>query len=122
MLRVIGGGNDVALQDLYVRRNKGRSKSSQLLVGPAGTEGVEDKKRTTSEWVNSVLKRNLPKTEAGIVRGGVNSDRRDESDDFKMCLKSRNHQPHSQLSSRQTAFTRRTFVGRSVVSKLCLLV
>ena len=122
VLRVIGGGNDVALQDLYIKRNKGRPKSSQLLLGPADTESTEYKKRTTSQWVNYVLKRNLPNTEAGNVSGGVKVDRKDETDDLKMCLKSRNHHPFSKVSSCQTAFTSKIYVGRSCVSKFCLLV
>ena len=60
VLRIIGGGNDVALQDLYVKR-----KSRQSRLGPATGRGTEEKERTTSQWVNSVLKRNLPKTEVG---------------------------------------------------------
>ena len=111
VLRVIGGGNDVALQDLYVRRNKGRSKSRQLLLGPAGTKDTEDKQRTTSQWVNSVLKRNLPK-----------SSLEDESENLKMCLHKGPNQPFSQVSSCQTAFTSKICVGRTRVSKFCLLI
>mmetsp|Transcript_11917 Transcript_11917/g.28251 ORF Transcript_11917/g.28251 Transcript_11917/m.28251 type:complete len:906 (-) Transcript_11917:1089-3806(-) len=110
-LRIIGGGNDVALQDLYIRRNKGRSKNRRSFLAPAGTEDNEDKKRTTSQWVNSVLKKELPKTLT-----------ENESDNLKMSLRNGYEQPFSQISSSQTGFTSKFCVGRTPMSKFCLLI
>lgn len=69
VLRIVGGGNDVALQDLYIK-TKNRSKNRQSPLGPATSEDTIEKERTTSQWVNSVLKKNLPDTDAKAVYRG----------------------------------------------------
>ena len=79
VLRIIGGGNDVALQDFYVKR-----KSLQSRLGPANSGNTEENERTTSQWVNSVLKKNLANTEFGAARRGSEANRKDETDEMKM--------------------------------------
>ena len=127
VLRIIGGGADVAMQDQYV---KGKTKSStnpQSLFGPFDALGEDsEEERTASQWVNSVLKRNLPKTEVGAVRRGDNADRKDKSNDMTMSLSntSRPHRPFTCISQRPTAFTDSFCVGRgrSRVSSFSLLI
>lgn len=118
VLRIIGGGNDVALQDLYVRRKKNR----QSLLGPSIGDNAEEKDRTTSQWVNSVLKRNLPKTGGGPLRRGDDNDKDNKSDELKMCLTSRHSRTFAHVSSCQTAFTRKFHPGRSRASSFSLLI
>ena len=108
VLRVIGGGNDVALQDLYVKNKRSSSKSSPLFLGPATGENPKEG-RTTSQWVNSVLKRNLP-------------DEQDKSDGMKMCLTSRQYCRPSCISPSHTVFTDRFCVGRTRALKVSLLI
>lgn len=122
VLRIIGGGNDVALQDFYVKNKKRRPKNRQSFLGPTIGEDIEEKERTTSQLVNSVLKRNLPKIEDGVERRGDNADRKDKSDKMKMCLTGRYDRPFSYVSSCQTAFTKRLSLGRSRVSSFSLLI
>lgn len=118
VLRVIGGGNDVALQDFYVKR-----KSLQSRLGPANSGNTEENERTTSQWVNSVLKKNLANTEFGAARRGSEANRKDETDEMKMCLTSRHGRTFTQFSSCQSAFTKRpSCPGRSGVSSFSLLI
>jgi len=117
VLRVIGGGNDVALQDRYVKRKKRRLKNRQSLLGPVTS--AEEKERTTSQWVNSVLKRNLPKIEDGVAGRDGNGNKSDET---KMCLTSRHDPSFSHISSRQTAFTNTFCPKRSRVTSFTLLI
>ncbi len=106
VLRIIGGGNDVALQDFYVKRKRRESRLS-----PANGGDAQDEDRTTSQWVNSVLKRNIPK-----------NDREDKQDEMKMCLTSRHSRLFTHVSSCQTAFTKRLSPGRNPVSSFSLLI
>lgn len=117
VLRIIGGGNDVALQDLYVK-----TKGRESRLDPVSGGDPEEKERTTSQWVNSVLKRNLPKTEVGTVQRGDGTDRKDKSDKMKMCLTSGPCRSFTHVSSCQTAFTKRIYPGRSRVSSFSLLI
>jgi len=106
VLRIIGGGNDVALQDFYVKR-----KRRQSSLSPANGGDAQEKERTTSQWVNSVLNRNIP-----------TNDREDKQDEMKMCLTSRHSRTFTHVSSCQTAFTKRLSPGRSQVSSFSLLI
>lgn len=119
VLRVIGGGNDVAFQDAFVKNKKRRPKNLQSFLG---REDIEENDGTTSQLVNSVLKRNLPKIEAEAERRGDNADKKDKSDEMKMCLTGRHDPPFSYVSSCQTAFTKRFSLGRSRVSSFSLLI
>ena len=111
VLRVIGGGNDVAFQDRYIRRKK-RSTRRKSILGPAVGQN-EEKERTTSQWVKSVLKKNLRKDSA---------NRNDTSEELKMCLSKRHNRSISRFSSCQTTFTKKFYPGRSQVSSFSLLI
>jgi len=76
VLRVIGGGGPVALQNLYMRRQarKGRSRGGEDMSQrfPFNVDGLDDmagneSDRTASEWIRWALRRNLP------TRNGVDS-------------------------------------------------
>jgi len=121
VLRVIGGGNDVALQDLYVKKKRSSSKNSPLFLGPDTGENPKEG-RTTSQWVNSVLKRNLPKNDVGIMSKGDDADKQDKSDGMKMCLTSRHYRRASCIFPSSTVFTDRFCVGRTRALKASLLI
>lgn len=121
VLRIIGGGNDVALQDLYVRRKRNSSKSHPSFLGSAIGESKKNE-RTASQWVNSVLKRNLPKADGGFMSEGDNPGKQEKSDDMKMCLTSRHYRPYSCISPRPTGFSDRFCVGRTRALKASLLI
>jgi hypothetical protein len=67
VLRIIVGGQDVAFQDLYIKRQarKERLRTSRkrpkLSGGFDSLDDAETERRTTSQWINQALKRNLPK-------------------------------------------------------------
>jgi len=124
VLRVIGGGNDVALQDLYVKGKTRSSKNPQSFFGQFDALGDDskEKERTASQWVNSVLKRNLPKTDVGLVRREDNDDKKDKSDEMTMSVSSGPHLQFASISPRPRAFTDSFCVGRSRVSSFSLLI
>lgn len=122
VLRVIGGGNDVALQDQYVKGKRRRSKNRQAFVGPTTGEDSDEEERTTSQLVNSVLKRNLPKTDGGVVPKADNASTNGKTDEMTMCLTRIHDRPFSSVYSRPTAFTDSFCVGRSRVSSFSLLI
>jgi len=122
VLRIIGGGNDVALQDRYIKRKKTRTKNNSSLRSSAISEDTEEKERTTSQLVNSVLERTLPKTETGVVRRVDSAGSKDKSGEMKMSLASRYDRPFYRVSSCQTAFTNKLCLRRSRVSSFSLLI
>lgn len=65
LLRVIVGGNDVAFQTLYIKRNaarkRGKDASRSVAFGPFDGDDRDDNARTASQWVQRTLKRNLPR-------------------------------------------------------------
>jgi hypothetical protein len=70
ILRSIGGGQEVAMQNLYLRKRARREKvrnmtnQTSLAFGPfdALDEETDAEKRTASQWVKWALRRNLPKS------------------------------------------------------------
>jgi hypothetical protein len=114
VLRVIASGQEVALQDLYLKthalRERARNPRNQTLsFGPFATLGEEseDGKRTASQWVNSALRRNLPTSDSPILR----SDQKDlparpevdeKNQEMKMSLSS-----SSSVASRSTTLVPR---------------
>ena len=76
LLRVIGGGNDVAFQTLYIKRNAARTRrknaftSRNVAFGPF--DGNDREARTPSQWVQRALKRNLPKKSIPITDASTN--------------------------------------------------
>jgi len=97
VLRIIGGGQEVAFQILYTRNKslRERSKNPQsfgkVSFGPFEALGEEfnEEERTASQWVNYVLRRNLPKSEDTELHRGEYSDKKDKSDELTMSLSKR---------------------------------
>ena len=133
ILRQIGGGSDVALQDLYIKKNslRGRSKNPQsfgnVSIGPFDALGEDSDKeeRTASQWVNSVLRRNLPKIDdVESHREDHAEKKKDKSDELTMSLSRRGSdlRPLSCYPPRPPLFRDSFCVGRSRVSSFSLLI
>mmetsp|Transcript_30542 Transcript_30542/g.72055 ORF Transcript_30542/g.72055 Transcript_30542/m.72055 type:complete len:921 (-) Transcript_30542:24-2786(-) len=122
VLRIVGGGNDVALQDFYVKRKRYSSKNGPLFLGSATRENQKND-QTASQWVNSVLKRNLPKADGGVIGDGDGNDsgKQEKTDGMKMCLTSRHYRP-SWIPPRPTGFSDKFCVGRTRALKASLLI
>lgn len=65
LLRVIGGGNDVAFQQMYIKRKEARKRRKNrigrgVVFGPLVVDDRDGKSRTTSQWIQRALRRNLP--------------------------------------------------------------
>jgi hypothetical protein len=135
VLRIIGGGQEVAMQSLYIK-NKAIGKGEKdprsfgsLKFGPFEALGddSDEEKRTASQWVNLVLRRNLPKNEVPIPRQQGKGETKSKS---KMSMSilvdpyrpttlywSRNHK------YRQSSFlTRHSPIGRRPASSFSLLI
>ena len=127
ILRIIGGGQEVALQDLYIKRQASRKRfkdpqnSRNVRFGPfeALGEGTEEEKRTASQWVNLVLRNNLPRNEKPVTR------QKDKSK-MSMSLSFGSVSPMTTyMSGRrlcQSSFTRPSFLGRSSTLSNTLLI
>lgn len=133
VLRSFGGGSDVALQDLYIKkkslreRSKNPQSSGNVSFGPFDALGEDSNKeeRTASQWVNSVLRRNLPKTEDIESHQGDHAEKKkDKSDELTMSLSGRSshRQPFSCYPPRPPLFRDSFCVGRSRVSSFSLLI
>jgi hypothetical protein len=90
VLRIIGGGGgEVALQDLYIKRQaerqraKNRTNKPNLSFGPFVALGEESgvEKRTASQWVNWALRRNLPRNGVPIPRSSSKKESAQEPTD-----------------------------------------
>jgi hypothetical protein len=75
VLRIIlgGGGQDVALQNFYMKRHAARERAKEatnqtnVSFGPFEIDGGADANaQTASQWVQRALKRNLPKSSIPI--------------------------------------------------------
>ncbi len=99
LLRVIVGGNDVAFQTLYIKRNEARKRRQNaigprsVVFGPFDGNDKEDSAQTASQWVKRALRRNLPKK--SIPVSNSSPDKRQSSSKYqpeedrpklKMCL------------------------------------
>ena len=65
LLRVISGGSAVAFQQMYIKRNEARKRRKNrtgrnVVFGPFYGDDRDDNARTTSQWVQRALRRNLP--------------------------------------------------------------
>lgn len=129
LLRVISGGNDVAFQTLYIKRNAARQRRKDttspksLSFGPFDVHDKEAK--TASQWVQRALKRNLPKKNVPIPsdeRTQSSQQQNEEKPKLKMCLGG-NTKSYNQFSSVPST-TRHTFCPprRSSASKFTLLI
>ena len=67
LLRVIGGGNDVAFQTLYIKRNEAKKRKQRaigrrsIVFGPFDAVEKDENAKTASQWVKRALRRNLPR-------------------------------------------------------------
>lgn len=134
MLRIIGGGKEVALQDFYIKKQaaRGRAKKSptadKLTFGPFEALGddAEGGRRTASQLVNSVLRRNLPKTEIIPRDEDYASDEKDKSK-MSLSLSPGSHhchrsQPWTRNFPRHVAFLGHSCRGRSPSASFSLLI
>lgn len=88
LLRVIAGGNDVAFQQMYIKRNEARKRKRNrigrgVVFGPFDNDGREDTPQTptrTSQWVQRALRRNLPQKIIPVP------EKENEEANLKMCL------------------------------------
>ena len=125
ILRVIGGGQDVALQDLYIKNNSLR-KRSEISHSPGKVrfgasedpdKGSDEEERTASQWVNFILRRNLPKVDDRESHRGSRDDKNDKSKEMNMTLRTNNARKQFHLKAPCPALFKDSFcVGRSRVS------
>jgi hypothetical protein len=92
VLRIIGSGGgrqEVALQDLYIKRHveqqraKNQRNEAKLSFGPFVALGEESgiEKLTASQWVNWALRRNLPRNDVPIPRSNSKEESAQEPAD-----------------------------------------
>jgi hypothetical protein len=101
VVRVIGGGTNVGMQNLYMKRQARKIAQQNDPDGadsdwpfslPGFSEGdeVEDKERTTAQWVKLALRRNLPavKNTSFLPRSKEKASvlRAKNEDSTKMCI------------------------------------
>jgi hypothetical protein len=92
VLRIIGGGQEVAFQDLYLKRSSAKkrrnvaSKSIYISFGPfeSLSDDDDEESRTASQWVKQALRKNL-QSDSSIPTSNTNqSSSSREDNDFKM--------------------------------------
>ncbi|KAL3924962.1 MAG: hypothetical protein SGILL_000718 [Bacillariaceae sp.] len=130
VLRVIAGGQEVALQDFYIKSRAAKKAAKdpkeleKLNFGPfqaLGDESDEDG-RTASQWVNSVLRRTLPKNELPISHSDEDK-KKDDKSKMSMSLLTRPafHRPKTSWAQHadllKSSFTRPSYMGRSMATK-----
>ena len=104
ILRIVGGGQEVALQSLYLRRQafKQRAKNPRYdpLFAFTGLDGDDDDddfdmdQKTVSDWVSRALRRNLqrrptsttPSQNGDASHNGKESSEKTESSSMKMSI------------------------------------
>ena len=138
VFRIIGGGQEVAMQSLYIKNRaigkggKDPQNFKSLKFGPFAALGddSDEEKRTASQWVNLVLRRNLPKNEVPIPRKQDKGEKKRKSGmsmsipaspysssrSTTSCWSRNNHLCHSSFTSKYS------FIGRSPVSSFSLLI
>lgn len=132
IFRIIGGGKEVALQDFYIKKRaaRGRARNPQtvdkITFGPFESLGddSDSSRRTVSQLVNSVLRRNLPKTEI-IPRDEVPPVDEKKSSKLTMSLSpSRHHGSKTWARNfpRHTPFTRHSCLGRTPTALCSILI
>lgn len=101
LLRVIGGGQDVAFQSLYLKRHAAREKqkrrrsksANNRMSGDSSNDRNDERKRlnTASQWVRQSLRRNLPKSSTQTIKGdpgdekSANPKSAEDETRLKMC-------------------------------------
>lgn len=97
LLRVIGGGNDVAFQTLYIKRNEAKKRKQSaigrrsIVFGPFDGIDRDDNAQTASQWVQRALRRNLPRKSIQISNsssedGQIASNRQRDEDKTKLKM------------------------------------
>ena len=132
ILRIIGGGKEVALQDFYIKKQAARGRArnpraaDKITFGPFEALGDESDsgRLTASQLVNSVLRRNLPKTEIIPRDETYDSDEKDKSR-MTMSLSVGSHQRSqtwTRNAPRHISFTRHSVLGRNPSASFSLLI
>jgi hypothetical protein len=131
LLRIINsGGNDVAFQTLYIKRNAARKRrknanSRSVRFGPFDDERDENA-QTASQWVQRALKRNLPKKILPILGPDPSktSEHQTEEDKnkMKMCLPVRTRLESRFSSMPSTSRNHFCPPRRSSTSKFTMLI
>lgn len=90
VLRVIGGGANVGRQNLYMKQKaqKESRKGRDFFTLPvfADLEDIDDRERTTTQWVKLALNRSLPKNSPSFTKKQMTSLRAKNKDSTKMSF------------------------------------
>lgn len=90
VFRVIGGGANVGRQNLYMKQQARKQAKNDLdlftLPVFAGLEDMDDRERTTTQWVKLALNRTLPKKSPSFAKRQESSLRVKNRDSTKMSL------------------------------------
>jgi hypothetical protein len=119
LLRVISGGNDVAFQQMYIKRNEAKKRSKNrigrsVVFGPFDGDDREDNARTTSQWVQRALRRNLPQKTIPVP------SKETDGSNLNMC---HSFSPSSRsFALASTSFGRFCPRGRSATAKFTMLI
>ena len=94
ILRVIGGGANVGMQNLYMKRQAQKERRRQQkrgvtpefpLMFPALADDTDDGERTPAQWVQLALRRNAPKGN-GQAKAPSASSKKKKSADIEMSI------------------------------------
>jgi hypothetical protein len=134
VLRIIGGGQEVALQDFYIKSRAARNAAKdpkafeKLRFGPfqARDDDPDESRRTASQWVNVVLRRSLPKNEVSIFDTKKGKEKDKSKLSMSLTTRSLSSSPVGGWSKAArigcTSFVQRPLPARSPVSSFSLLI
>jgi len=111
VLRVIGGGGPIGLQNLYMRRQslkerQRRGPMPELFPSFIDDTETDEDDRTASQWVRWALKRNLPREKDGMV--AMDSKAKSKK---KSLLDKKLGKPRMCISSYSSMYTLTTWRG-----------
>ena len=90
IFRLLGGGSSVGRQNLYMKRQARKQSKNGLdlfsLPVFAELEDIDDRERTTAQWVKLALNRKLPKNSPSFAKRQASSLRAKNQDSTKMFL------------------------------------
>lgn len=90
IFRVIGGGVNVGRQNFYMkqqaRKKSGKALDLFSLPAFADLDELDDRERTTTQWVKLALNRTLPKYNTSFAKKQATSLRAKNKDSTKMSL------------------------------------
>lgn len=135
LLRVIVGGNDVAFQTLYIKRNEAKKRRQNavgprsVVFGPFDGNDNEENAQTASQWVKKALRRNLPKKSIPIMsssqgdeQGSANYQSQEDNSKLKMSI-SADHKSNGYVKAIPSTFGNRFCPPRkSSSSRYTLLI